>query len=235
LSLGLSTKIEANQALTKGHFELSKNQKLNESTKDFIIKVVKERNPETTGQLIRFVQETTNLPKKQIMVILNQLEVEDKLHFNAKQELTNTPNRTYLFSSESAWYWTIIVLALGSALSVFAIPHDLYPFAYVRNFFGVIFVLFLPGYAFARALLQDTVPFKTTSETFDTIERVILSIGLSIALAPMVGLILYYSPLGIGLGPVTLSLLAFTLVFATAAMVREYQSKSIVQQLNVIV
>jgi hypothetical protein len=214
---------------------LSKNQKSNESTKELIIKVVKERNPETTSQLIRFVQETTNLPKKQLMAILNQLEVEDKLHFITKRDLASTPNGSYLFSSESAWYWTIIAVALVTVLSVFAIPQDLYPLVYVRNFLGMIFVLFLPGYAFARALLQRKVPFKKTSETFDTIERVILSIGLSIALAPMVGLILYYSPLGIGLGPVTLSLLAFTLVFATAAIVREYQSKSIVQQLNVIV
>jgi hypothetical protein len=214
---------------------LSKNQKPNEPTKDLIIKVVKERNPETTDQLIRFVQETTSLPKKQIIVILNQLEAEDKLHFNNKREVPSAPNRTYLFSSESAWYWTIIAFALATALSVFVIPQDLYPLAYVRNFLGVIFVLFLPGYAFMKALLQRKVPFKTTSETFDTIERVILSIGLSIALTPMVGLILYYSPFGIGLAPVTLSLLVFTTVFATAAMAREYHAKSIVQQLNEVV
>jgi hypothetical protein len=214
---------------------LSKNQKPNESTKDLVIEIVKKRSPETAGQLIRFVQEITDLPKKQIMAILNQLEAEDRLYFNSKRNVPSAPNRSYLFSSASAWYWIIIAVALAAAFSVFAIPQDLYPIAYVRNFFGVIFVLFLPGYAFAKALLQKKVPFKTTSETFDAIERVILSIGLSLALAPMVGLILYYSPLGIGLGPVTLSLLAFTLVFATAAMVREYLSKSIVQQLTVVV
>lgn len=212
--------------------KLSKNQKPNEPAKDLIIKIVKERNPETAGQLIRFVQETTDLPKKQIMAILNQLEEEDKLHFNTKREMPSVATRTYLFSSELAWYWTIMALTLVAALSVFAIPQDLYPLAYVRNFFGVIFVLFLPGYAFVKALLQRKVPFKTISGTFDSIERVILSIGLSVALTPMMGLILYYTPLGIGLTPVTLSLLAFTMVFATIAMAREYRAKSIVQQLN---
>lgn len=102
--------------------------------------------------------------------------------------------------------------------------------AYVRNVLGVIFVLFLPGYAFIKAFFPTKLPIKTSSESLDTIERVALSIGMSIALTPIVGLILYYTPLGIGLTPITLSLLALTTVFATAAVAREYQKKSITLQ-----
>ena len=210
------------------HFELSKNQKSNEATKELIIKVVKERSPETISQLIRLVQETSDLSEKSVIHILNQLEAEDTLRFDMKQELVTASNGTRLFSSESAWYWTVIAVVLATALSVFAIPQDLYPFAYVRNFLGVIFVLFLPGYAFVKAFFQGKVPFKTSSESFDNIERVILSVGLSIALTPMVGLILYYTPLGIGLIPITLSLLTFTTVFATVAIAREYRGKSVI-------
>jgi uncharacterized membrane protein len=90
-------------------------------------------------------------------------------------------------------------------------------------------VLFLPGYAFAKAIFQKKVPIKTSSESFDTIERVVLSIGLSIALTIMVGLLLYYTPLGIGLTSITLSLLALTTVFATIAMARESRVKPIIQ------
>jgi hypothetical protein len=42
----------------------------------------------------------------------------------------------------------------------------------------------------------------------------------------MVGLILNYTPWGIRLAPVTLSLLALTLIFATAALFREYQTRT---------
>ena len=203
----------------------------NESIKDIIIKTMKEQQPQTTSQLIAFIQKTTNLSEKEIITILNQLEVENKIHFNIRRELPSFSFRTYLFSPESTWYWSIIAVALVTTLTVFAVPQNSYPLAYVRNFLGVIFVLFLPGYAFIRAFFQKKVPIKTTSESFDTIERFVLSIGLSIALTPMAGLILYYTPLGISLTPITLSLLAFTTVFATAAMIREYQSKSnIIQQ-----
>jgi uncharacterized membrane protein len=48
---------------------------------------------------------------------------------------------------------------------------------------------------------------------------------MSLALTPIVGLILNYTPWGITLTPITLSLLALTTVFATAAILREHQSK----------
>jgi hypothetical protein len=209
---------------------MAKNQNPNDSTKDIIIKTINEQKPQTTNQLVALIQKTTNLSENEIIIVLNQLEAQNKIHFNAKTE-TSTSFRTYLFSFESAWFWTIIALALVTTLLVFAIPQDSYPTAYVRNVLGVIFVLFLPGYAFVKAIFQKKVPIKTTSESFDAIERFVLSIAMSIALTPMVGLILYYTPIGIGLTPITLSLLAFTTVFATAAMAREYHAKSnIIQQ-----
>jgi hypothetical protein len=208
------------------HFELSKNQKPNEIIKDLIIKIVKEQKPETASQLIRIVHETSNLSEKEIIILLNQLEAEDKIYFNMKRELASASIGTYLFSSKLAWFWTIIAVAIATMVTVFTIPQDWYPLAYVRNVLGVIFVLFLPGYAFTKAFFPTRVPIKTSSKSFDTIERVVLSIAISIALTPMVGLILYYTPLGIGLTPITLSLLALTTVIATAAMAREYQAKS---------
>jgi len=58
----------------------------------------------------------------------------------------------------------------------------------------------------------------------DTIERVALSLGTSLALVPIDGLLLNYTPWGIRLTPTVLSLLALTIVFATAAIIRENQA-----------
>jgi hypothetical protein len=208
------------------HFELSKNQKPDESIKDLIIKIVKEQKPKTTSQLIKIVQQTTKLSEKKIINILNQLEDEDKIQFNTKQEIASTSTGNYLFTSGSTWYWTIIAVAIATTIIVFTVPQDSYPLAYLRNVLGVIFVLFLPGYAFIKAFFPTKLPIQTSSQSLDNIERFALSTGLSIALTPMVALILYYSPIGIGLTPITLSLLALTTVLATAAMAREDRAKS---------
>ena len=208
------------------HFELSKIQTPNESIKDDIVKTVRDQKPATTSQLIGLIQNATNLSEKEIINLLNQLEAEDKIHFNLRPEATSFSFGSYLFSSKSSWYWTIIVVALVTTLTVFVVPQDWYPLVYVRNFLGVVFVLFLPGYAFVKAFFQKKVPFKTSSESFDNIERVVLSIGLSLALSPIVSLVFYYTPLGMGLIPITLSLLALISFFATVAVAREYLSKS---------
>jgi hypothetical protein len=208
---------------------LPKNKKANELIKEEIIQIIKEQKPETTSQLITIVQNTTNLSEKEIINLVSQLEDEDKIQLSEKQELEST-QRGNFSSSQSSWYWATIAIALATAITVFFIPQDLYPLAYIRNVLGVIFVLFLPGYAFTKAFFPVNLPIKTSSENLDNIERFALSIAMSLALAPMVGLILYYTPVGIGLTPVTLSLLALTAVLATVGASREHQAKSTTTQ-----
>ena len=97
---------------------------------------------------------------------------------------------------------------------VFFVPEDSFPLVYVRYLFGLVFVLFLPGYCLIKALFS--------SKELDNIERLALSVGLSLALVPLVGLLLNYTPWGIMVTPVTFCLLGLTLVFASAAVVRDY-------------
>ena len=94
------------------------------------------------------------------------------------------------------------------------VPEDSFPLVYVRYLFSSVFVLFLPGYSLIKALFS--------SNELDNIERLALSVGLSLALVPLVGLLLNYTPWGIRTIPVTFSLLVLTLVFASAAVVRDY-------------
>jgi len=74
-------------------------------------------------------------------------------------------------------------------------------------------VLFLPGYTLIAALF----PRK---DDLDGIERAALSFGLSIAVVPLIGLGLNYTPWGIRLAPVVISLSIFTIALATVAHLR---------------
>ena len=67
---------------------------------------------------------------------------------------------------------------------------------------GATFVLFFPGYT----LIATLFPNKST---LDGIERLALSFGSSIAVVPLIGLALNYTPWGIRLYPVLISLLLF--------------------------
>lgn len=196
-----------------------------------IIHTVKTAKPENVQQLIDQVQALSSKPKQEILNRIMHLEQEEKIHLKPPQTPTPEKFRSYLRSNHAVWYWITMTLTLATMLVVFVVPENDFPLVYVRYVLGIIFVLWLPGYAFIKALFPQTLPFAralahslgTTEKNLDTIERVALSLGMSIALVPIVGLLLNYTPWGIRLTPIVLSLTTLTSAFATTAIAREYQ------------
>jgi len=159
---------------------------------------------------------------KEILDVIIKLQNDGKLHLTEPQQKTLATS-AYLRTSAALWFWITIALTLATIVAVFTIPADNEnPLIYVRYVLGIIFVLWMPGYAFIKALFPERSPVKTSSEDLDIILRVALSIGMSLALVPMVGLLLNYTPWGITLTPIVLSLVALTVVFAVAALIREH-------------
>ena len=100
------------------------------------------------------------------------------------------------------------VLTLMLLINVVLVPDF-----YLRIVVGIIFVLFLPGYLLVSALFPRRMGLEQ-------LERIALSIGLSLAVVPLIGLALNYTPWGIRLHPVLLSLSAFNVLMSTLAYVR---------------
>jgi len=111
----------------------------------------------------------------------------------------------------------------------------------VRVVFGLAFVLFVPGYAFVAALFPeagesptgiedvddaegDADPAAATDRSgIDGIERVALSFGLSIAVVPLLGLVLNFTPWGIRLVPIAVTVSGFTLVSTAVGAHRRWE------------
>ena len=108
-------------------------------------------------------------------------------------------------------------LDLAILFTLLCIPFVLIPplneISPTRIILGLPLVLFLPGYALIAALF----PRK---DDLDGIERVALSFGLSIAVVPLLGLALNYTPFGIRLSPILIVLSIFTISLALGAYVR---------------
>ena len=191
-----------------------------------IIQLIKDKKPKNVQQLVDLTKDETSIPEPKILEHILQLQSQGKI--TLKELPTRPPQKlaAYLKTKEAHWYWITLILAIATALTVFTIPENAYPIVYVRHVLGTIFVLWLPGYTFIKALFPTKVPIQTSSEDLDKIERIALSIGLSLALVPIVGLLLNYTPWGIRLTPIVLSLFALTIIFATAAIIREHQTKT---------
>ncbi len=119
----------------------------------------------------------------------------------------------YFLSIESLWFHILFVFVVSTILLALYVTKP--PLIYLRYVFGSLYVLYAPG----AVLLEALYP---RGEELEPLERLALSIGLSLALVPLVGLILNYTPWGIRLVPIIISLALLTLSLAIIALYRKY-------------
>jgi hypothetical protein len=192
--------------------------------KEAILGTTREHKPKTVDQLIKEIHEQfPSITEKVIVEAMLKLQNEGKLQFEPKHALPHSL-MPFFRTNAALWYWVTFAIAIAAAVSVFVVPEGAYPLVVLRYVLGSVFILWLPGYTFIKALFPRELPLKTNDRNLDLIERAVLSLGMSLALVPIVGLLLNYTPWGIRLAPITLSLTVLTLTFATTALIREYQS-----------
>jgi len=88
-----------------------------------------------------------------------------------------------------------------------------FPSNVLRIILGLPFLLFFPGYTLVVALFPK-------KNALDGIERLALSFGLSIAVVPLIGLILNYTFWGVRLYPILISLTIFIIITSVIAWYR---------------
>lgn len=103
----------------------------------------------------------------------------------------------------------IIIIIANLAL----VPMVVFTTGVLRIALGLAFLLFFPGYTLIAALFPK-------KQSLGGIERIALSFGLSIAVVPLIGLILNYTPWGIRLYPILISLTVFILAMSGVAWYR---------------
>lgn len=108
------------------------------------------------------------------------------------------------------------VLIAIIAITLLLFPLVAFTSGVLRIIFGLCLILFFPGYT----LLSAFFPRKGD---LSGIERVALSFGLSIAIVPLMGLILNYTPWGIRLYPILIAITIF--IFAAAAIAWQRQKR----------
>ena len=182
-----------------------------------LIRVIGNEHPATLEEAVRLVRLRRGEAEEAVMERVLRLESQGKILFEKSPAAVPSSLTGYFFSGWALWFWVVFALASAAAVMVFVVPEGAFPVVYARYLFGSVFVLFLPGYSLIKALFG--------SKELDNIELFALSIGLSLALVPLAGLLLNYTPWGIRTTPVTFCLLALTLVFASAAVVRDYGAR----------
>lgn len=113
------------------------------------------------------------------------------------------------------WMYTGLLLAVATLVVIWASGRveALMPLRYVL---GSIYVLFLPGYSLIEALYPE-------EGRLSDLEKLALSIGLSLAIVPLIGLVLNYTPWGIRLNPYIAASFSLILLLLFTGAYRRYK------------
>lgn len=165
----------------------------------------------SVSALVTRATQAVGVPRYRVARALYSLRAEGKVRL----EDTHPPTTVlaYVQSHHGLWLWAILALIVVTAATVYLLPQDA-PFIYVRYVLGSIFVLYLPGHTLIEALYPK-------KQDLTGLERLALSIGLSLALVPLIGLVLNYTPWGIRLDPILATLALVAMVLAVAATIRK--------------
>jgi len=183
-----------------------------------LLELVKSKNPATVEKLITLAEKELNISQDMALKYVIELENQEKLRFFLPSELVPDKLSAYLFSTNATWFWIIITLSITTVITVFKIPEKAVPYVYVRHILGSIFVFLLPGFSLIKTLFPK--------REINSIERIALSIGVSLTVVPLVGFLLINTPWGIGLTPITLSLLTLTAFLTITGLLREYNARA---------
>jgi hypothetical protein len=187
-----------------------------------IVKIIKEKKPTSVKELVDLVNEKASISKKLIYKHVLNLQNQGKIQLKSPQTVKEKNFSTFLKTKDTNWFKVIIILTILTILSISIIPENSYPLYIFRYILGTVFIIWLPGYTFTKVLFFNRSRNEATKKGLDRIELIVISIGASLILVSLVGLLLNYTPWGIQLVPIMLLLSFLTIGFAVIAIYSEY-------------
>ena len=175
--------------------------------------LILERSSSKAITLSRLVKEISGqLDHDPDRVVAEVMRLQSNGKIRVREPIPYRKLVKYLLSPLSLWFWEPMLATLFSLALLFASSG---PAVYLRVVFGGVLVLFLPGYSLVGFIYSKR-------EELDELSRIAFSFVMSLAVAILVGLALNYTPFGITLAAVALSLAALTIGLLFLTALRKY-------------
>ena len=177
-----------------------------------IRETIRTRHPDTVGQLAKMLAETGDFEEESFVDTVKSMMRDGSIRLlPPSYEIHSVLD--YLFTvTVSGEFWLIFLLAITSATMIDLMPNP-FPISILRLILGSI-LLCLPGYS--------TIKLLFPSSQLRLPERLALSFAVSLAVVPIIGFILNFTPWGIRFQPILICLAVYTIITVTAAASREY-------------
>ena len=174
---------------------------------------IRRRHPESVRQLAKMLAEDGGtFDEATFLDTIQSMTNDGSLKLSRPSYEIYSVLDYLLAPTVSGWFWLIFWLTLTSTFVVYIVP-SLFPLSIIRWVFGFLLIC-LPGYATIKLLF----PYSELHLYL----KLALSVALSLAVIPILGFILNFTPWGIRFLPVLGSVGAYTIVAASVAAARSY-------------
>jgi uncharacterized membrane protein len=183
---------------------------------DQVITYLKRNGPSTVEKVYADLRtRNASLTKEELANAASRIVDGGKAEVEDIPPVTKSLLEYLGFWERNLGLYLAVAASLLTLLAIYALPGQ-FPFVAVRWVLGSVFVLFIPGYVTVEALFPK-------GQELDGIERFALSVGLSLAVVPLIGLLLNYTPWGIRLDPIVTSLIIFTIALTAVGLGRKFK------------
>ena len=163
-----------------------KGQRVEIPLKELITQRIRAENPRTVKDLFEIIRKRQpSLPKEDFIQSIRELKESGMLELESPVPKVDSYQAYLRIQDENAWFYLVVLATLATFLTIYVLPST-YPLVIFRWIVGSVFVLFLPGYVTVQALFPE-------GKELDNIERFALTVGLSLAITPLIGLLLNLS------------------------------------------
>jgi uncharacterized membrane protein len=183
-----------------------------------IIDVMHKQTCQTVSDVVLALRQVDNgITLEEIRYAINELKHNGKIALSepvVKGSFLNYIANIY----RSGPFWLTLIVSMLAVVTIYSTPQT-DPWSTIRIFVGSAFALFIPGYALTQLLFP--------TKDMDPIEYIAMSIGLSLAITPLMGLILNYSIWGIRLDPIVTSISGISIIMSVIATYKKYSGNKI--------
>lgn len=182
-----------------------------------ITDIIKQQKNKETGDILKLLKK--QFGEDEILEAIKKLENKGVIELTPM--IHNKINFFHYLTIAlyNIWLYTTFLVVIGNWGIIYLIPQK-YLFYLIRWILGAIFILILPGYVTVEALFPNR-------GSLTLIERLALSVGLSVVLSPMIGLGLNYTPWGIKLNSIMVVQSFFIMCIAILAAWRKFRTSVI--------
>ena len=186
---------------------------MKDNIKDIILDAIIKYEPRNNEHLVELLVDETNFSKDEIIHSVRILNRENKIRL--LENKSRLPNNfiEYLFSRDNAWFWITTIIGIVSIASFYLIAYDS-QFIIIRYLSNLIYVFFIPGFSLNKYFFGENI------QSLD--EVTMGSMILSIILISAIGIIFYYSFIGLNFNIIILVVFISTLIFSFLSLLKTY-------------